>query len=353
MVAEADSSPSPPQTSRRRRLADWAYRLATEGQSPGAQATAIGLGVFIGATPFYGLHIIMVLLVARLAGLSRVKMLAASMISNPLFAPFLVWAELQVGNRLLRGRWFPMVPADLEVTSLWHLSADLLVGALVVGGALGMVSGLVIWWWIPRGVEANERRRKVELAAERFLDVGLLEWWRSRRELCGNPQLAQRVSEGEFAPGGRFLDLGCGNGALLSLALEVEENRASRDFTGVTLNAEAARNGRVALGPKVSIEVGDPAVWPLPPADTIVVWYSKRRNAPNVDERLVKRMYEALGPGGVAVVAGSGGRFPIAKSEGLDDLENLFEAVGFVVERAPRLPHDLHRSRLVVARKDG
>ncbi|RLE28642.1 MAG: DUF2062 domain-containing protein, partial [Acidobacteria bacterium] len=71
-------------------MAEFAYRLATEGQAPGAQAAAIGLGILIGCSPLFGFHLALALVVARILGLSRVKMMAASMISFPAFAPFLI-----------------------------------------------------------------------------------------------------------------------------------------------------------------------------------------------------------------------------------------------------------------------
>ena len=38
------------------RLRQFVYQLRNEGHTPGRHAVAVGVGGFIGCTPFYGLH---------------------------------------------------------------------------------------------------------------------------------------------------------------------------------------------------------------------------------------------------------------------------------------------------------
>jgi len=49
-----------------RRLRELLYRLRTEGDTPGRQAGAVALGVLIGCSPFYGLHLALCVVFARL-----------------------------------------------------------------------------------------------------------------------------------------------------------------------------------------------------------------------------------------------------------------------------------------------
>jgi len=49
-----------------RRLRELLYRLRTEADTPGRQAGAVGLGVFIGCSPFYGFHLALSVILARL-----------------------------------------------------------------------------------------------------------------------------------------------------------------------------------------------------------------------------------------------------------------------------------------------
>ncbi len=333
------------------RMAEFAYRLATEGQAPGAQAAAIGLGILIGCSPLFGFHLALALVVARILGLSRVKMMAASMISFPAFAPFLIWGELQVGSRLLRGHWRPFLPRDLRLPGLAELGGDLIVGSLVVGAVLGALGALIVWLWVPKGPVAANRRDVVERAAHRFLKIGYREWWRTRRELRRHPELALRAGRGDFAAGGNFLDLGCGDGALLAAVLEAEEGRRPAHLLGVTLEAGVAHQTEIALGSDVTMEIADPSAWPLGLPNAVVIWETRRRRAPVLDDRLLEQIHRTLEDKGLLVVAGLNGRMPQPDGESLTGLEERLAAAGFEVEVVTGRRTGLRRPVLVIARK--
>jgi hypothetical protein len=50
------------------------HDLRTEGSASGRDATAVGLGVFIGSLPFYGFHLAICLAAGTLLRLNRVKL---------------------------------------------------------------------------------------------------------------------------------------------------------------------------------------------------------------------------------------------------------------------------------------
>ena len=50
----------------RHRLRRTFYELRTEGEGVRREAAALGLGVFIGCTPFYGFHLLLCWVVGRL-----------------------------------------------------------------------------------------------------------------------------------------------------------------------------------------------------------------------------------------------------------------------------------------------
>src|SRR4051794_22674887 len=79
------------------------YDLRTEGSGTGREAAAIGLGIFIGCLPLYGLHLALCWLVGWGLKLNRLKLYLAAHVSNPLFAPTLVFVEIQIGAWLRRG----------------------------------------------------------------------------------------------------------------------------------------------------------------------------------------------------------------------------------------------------------
>lgn len=110
--------------------------------SPIELSLGVGVGVFIGLTPFYLLH---TLLAMGLAWVFRINIAAAvlgTQVSNPFFAPGLIAASLWVGHALgpspsgQRGSWNP---ADLTFYVSW------LRGGLVLGALLGVALGLLTY----------------------------------------------------------------------------------------------------------------------------------------------------------------------------------------------------------------
>jgi uncharacterized protein (DUF2062 family) len=119
----------------------------TGALSPRDVFLAIFLGVFIGCLPTYGLHVVLSLALARAWGLNAVLMTVACNISNPLFMPFLIGAEIHVGQLVLDGVARPVaVPSTgEELMAMVRDGGQLLwactVGSVFVGVALGAILG--------------------------------------------------------------------------------------------------------------------------------------------------------------------------------------------------------------------
>lgn len=69
--------------------------------SPRRLACALALGVFIGAGPLWGLHTVIAIGLSFLFGLNKPAAVFGTLISNPLFAPFLIFVSLESGSWLL------------------------------------------------------------------------------------------------------------------------------------------------------------------------------------------------------------------------------------------------------------
>jgi uncharacterized protein (DUF2062 family) len=121
------------------------HDLRTEASGPGKDAAAVGLGVFIGSLPFYGFHLLICVAAGTLLRLNRVKLYLAANISNPLMAPFLILSELQTGSLVRTGQLRPLTLDAVRQIDPWSLGADLLVGAEIVGGLLGLALGGATW----------------------------------------------------------------------------------------------------------------------------------------------------------------------------------------------------------------
>ena len=77
--------------------------LRLEGRGASREAAAVGLGVFLGCLPLYGLHLLLCWLLGSLFRLNRLKVYLAANISNPFVAPWLLLVELQTGAWLRHG----------------------------------------------------------------------------------------------------------------------------------------------------------------------------------------------------------------------------------------------------------
>ena len=147
------------------RLTAALYRYRTEGNTPVRQALAVGVGLYIGASPFIGLHLLLSLGVGWLLGLNRLKIYLAANISNPLIAPFLYAAEFAVGAWIRTGHL--VSTGDVQALQ-WHgITMDVLVGSVVVGATLGTIGAALTYWTVSRGRDDREITMLVDAAAER------------------------------------------------------------------------------------------------------------------------------------------------------------------------------------------
>lgn len=116
--------------------------LTASGTRPNELALAIGIGVFLGATPLWGLHAVLTLYVAARWRLNLVAAFLATNVSFPLFAPALVFAETQFGHRLRFGGWLDVRRDEFDVRTVSSHAADYVVGGFALAALLGIAVGL-------------------------------------------------------------------------------------------------------------------------------------------------------------------------------------------------------------------
>ena len=110
-------------------------------------AVAVGIGVFIGLTPLYGLHSFLGIGLAWLMRLNITVTVLATQIANPLFAPFLIVASAWLGNVL--------DPDAVDGARWWDPTREgffmsWLRGGLVLGLALGLIAGILTFLIVSR-----------------------------------------------------------------------------------------------------------------------------------------------------------------------------------------------------------
>jgi uncharacterized protein (DUF2062 family) len=297
---------------RRRRLVEagrdlW-LRLRTEGATPGRQAGAIALGLFIGCLPLYGAHLVLCFAIAGRLGLNRLNTYLAAHVNNPLTAPFLLTASFVAGHRLLRGGW-PSGAPELDTLSLWTVGRETLVGSVVVGSLLAAL-GALLAWRLARRPTHDPFDRRAEAAAARYLPSGIGHWELARGKLRGDPlyrEVAARL-DGVGAEGA-VLDLGCGRGLVLSLLAE----RHRGGLLGVERRESLAAVARRALGDDASIVTADLTEWTPTEARAVLLLDVLHYLGRDEQSELLAGAVEALDAHGVLLVreadAAGGARF--------------------------------------------
>ena len=130
-----------------------------------ALALAVGLGVFIGCTPFFGFHALLALGVSFFFQLNALVVLAGTQISIPPLAPFLAGASVIAGKRWGTGQpW-----------TQW------LLGSLIVGACLGAAAGCATFL-----IARLKRAKKIESWNGRTRGGVFGNWFmKSAVQLCG------------------------------------------------------------------------------------------------------------------------------------------------------------------------
>lgn len=308
-----------------RRVRALFYGLRTEGAGSGREAAAIGLGIFIGCLPVYGFHLMLCWGLGWLFKLNRLKVYLAANISNPLFAPTLVFVEVQIGAWLRRGAIHPLTIDTVKVANLSGLGADALIGGLLVGLVLG--GGMAATTYAMSRAAADELfLRLVRDASDRYITTSVTAWEFARGKLRGDPVYRAIACGGLLPSGGTIVDIGCGQGLMLALLAEAERHVAAGTWppgrplpprfdarVGIELRTRAAQIARNALDGDAQIINGDIRTVP-PIACRAALLLDVLHMIPKAaQEAVIAAAAAALDPGGVILVreadAAAGWRF--------------------------------------------
>jgi len=176
--------------------------LRTEAGGHRREAIAVGVGVFIGALPVYGLHLVLCLAAGSLLRLNRLKLYVAANISNPLMAPLLIMSEIQAGALARRGELQSMTLSAVKAVNPWTSGGDLIVGSLIVGALLGLTLGAATYVLTRNPEDDPFFADLVRRASERFVTSSIVAWEFARGKLAGDPLYRAVVMNGVLPAGG-------------------------------------------------------------------------------------------------------------------------------------------------------
>jgi uncharacterized protein (DUF2062 family)/SAM-dependent methyltransferase len=291
------------------------HDLRLEGSGRGKEAAAMGVGAFIGCLPVYGAHLLLVIAVGGLLGLNRMRMYIAANISNPVFAPLLILAEIQTGALVQRGEAHDLTLAAIRATDPWTFGIDLVIGSVVVGTAIGLAMAGLTWASVTSPPPLVPHVARVfDLAAYRFLDIGVTAWEFARAKLRRDPIYAAALAVLPQS-GTTLVDVGCGQGLTLAVLVEAASTVRRGEWppemplpprfdrlVGIETRARVVAMARRALADGAEI-IHEAAPAGLPARVTVALVFDVLHLMSASDqERLVKELRARLEPGGVVLV---------------------------------------------------
>jgi SAM-dependent methyltransferase len=228
--------------------------------------------------------------------------------------------------------------------------------------------------------------RVFDAAAHRYAPAGRFARHFARGKLGGDPVFAEILRRGLIPDGARLLDLGCGQGILLTLLVAARDQHRAGTWPagwpppparcalhGIDFLAKDVARGNLALGGEGAVERADLRTAPLPPGDVVVMMDVLHYLEPDAQDRLLGRIAQALGPRGLFLTrvgdpsAGLAAAFTwgldqavaFARGQGLHrfhrrtiaEWTQALERHGFAVTAEPMNGRRIFANVLLVARK--
>ena len=136
-----------------------AWRRLRGGElSPERAAGSVGVGLFVGFIPTYGIQTLICLMFTVPLRLDFPLAWVATNIANPLTALLVIALDIEVGGFLRRGEWVTVSTSDLDWKHLGALSADAMVGGIATGALVGVIGGMVTLALARRAARARQAR---------------------------------------------------------------------------------------------------------------------------------------------------------------------------------------------------
>src|SRR5579883_2762975 len=162
------------------RVLEYARLLLAEHRQPQRVAAAIVCGCIVGCLPLFGLHFFICIGVSRLLRLNLPIMYGAANVSIPPLVPFLGWGSVQLGERLLHGRFLTLSRIEFTGAALPQLVTRFflswMTGGALLGAALGVLLSGIVYVILRRRSKGKEKQTApddavsaaIERAAQRY-----------------------------------------------------------------------------------------------------------------------------------------------------------------------------------------
>ncbi len=355
-----------------------AWRRLRGGELTATRAAAsVAVGLAVGVTPLWGLHLPLVLALCLPLKLDAALAYLAANISVPAVAPFLTLAEFEIGSVLLTGHGLPTSLAPVRAHAAALLVKEVVVGTAVFSPFVALLGGALAFLVVrvSRGLASRRETdfdRAVGRVAARYASTGSRAAYHYVRSKLARDPVAHRVTEiAASEPLGEVLDAGCGRGQLDVLLLD---RALATRVTGFDVDArKVAIATRAAEGMAACFHVADVREAITRQADTVllvdVLHYLSNeeqeaalRNVARAARRLV--IVREIDPSRgfrsrvtwlqEAITTGLGcNRGARVNARSITTLAGILEAEGFIVQVLPCWGNTPFSNVLLVARRDG
>ncbi len=270
-------------------------KLLRGERSPARLGVSVGLGLFIGCLPVYGLHLPMCLVVCLSLRLDAVAAYLAANVSNPFIAPFLLFASAQLGSLLLTGATLELDLASLRDARALDLAASTLLGSVVLGAILGVTGGSAVAWLARRKAPRDALDAAIARTLSRYRGAPRGERYYVRWKLRLDPVLRELATLGDL---GDVVDAGAGRGQLGACLLELGQVRS---LAGFDHDPHKVALASAAL-PEASFRVESTETYAFPEADTILFIDVLHYLDPEAQDHVLARAVSSLRRGGRLLV---------------------------------------------------
>jgi uncharacterized protein (DUF2062 family) len=273
--------------------------LLSQHTTPLRVALAVWVGVIVGCTPFFGLHLPICIAIAWALGLNQIIVYAAANISIPPIAAVLGFMSVQLGVRLIDGRWpgfdlatfrgRPLIENAKLFFSAWA------VGGLIVGTVVGAAFAYAAWIFATKRYDRFDAAMR--RASKRYRPCPAKYRFYAYFKYRMDP--VYREVARHVPPKSHTVDFGAGLNMLGAVLNEIGEERRT---TGVEWDANKVRAAELAV-PDIAIRKGDVReAIDVPTADVVTI-IDMLHYFPRVDvEKIIHNARTLLGIGGVLLV---------------------------------------------------
>lgn len=272
-------------------------RLRGGRTTRGRAAGSVAVGLFIGSQPVYGLHFPLCVAACAPLRLDVVTAYIAANISNPLFAPFLLALEVEVGSLVLDGRHVGFDLARAKELGVSGYALHTAVGAIFVGAFLALVGGLLTRQLVKDKPHQRELEAAIDRTLDRYRSAPRGDRFYISAKLRSDPVVETVLGlPGSF---GKTVDAAAGRGQLGLLLLEL--GRAS-ELWGIDIDERKIDVAKQAAGSAAHFQVSDLLNADIPPCDTVLFVDVLHYLEPDAQKKALERAAKSLNPGGRLVI---------------------------------------------------